>query len=248
MSYFFRGNPDGIYFKIFSPAHFSLIAVSLLGIYLIFKYKEKLKDDKLSNLFKRIVGITLLSQQIILYMWYFFTGFSSIKESLPLYNCRIAIICTALALLTNKNLFKNISVYWGVYGAILSLIVVEGDPFSFPHYTIVSFFVGHMFLLWGSLFLLFVDNYKLNKQNLKSVLKLTTIHHFLLLVFNIIIKSNYDYLIEPPILNSIFDLIPQLLYSFIAIIIYDLLILIVYFVVNALTNRINNTIEVAKSV
>lgn len=244
MKYFFRGTPDGIYFEMFGSAHFSLLMVALLGTYLICKYKDKLKRDKASNFFKKTVSITLLSQQIILYLWYIFTGFSGFSESLPLYNCRIAIICTALALLTNKNIFKNISVYWGVYGSILSLIVVEGDPFSFPHYTIVSFFVGHIFLLWGSLFLLFVDGYKLNNQNLKSVLKLTTVHHFVLLVCNIIIKSNYDYLIEPPILKYVFDLMPQLLYSLIAIITYDILILIFYFMVNILISLFNENIEV----
>lgn len=235
MKHFFRGTSDGVYFKNFSPAHFLLIAIALCGAYLIYKYKDVLREDRYSKMFKRTIGITLLSQQIILYGWYLFTGFSSIKESLPLYNCRIAIICTALALLTDKKILKSLSVYWGLYGAILSLIIVEGDPFSFPHYTIVSFFVGHIFLLWGSLFILFVDNYQVNKRNLKDVLKLTTAYHFVLLIFNIMVKANYDYLVEPPIFNSVFILMPQMLYSIIAIITFDLLILIVYFILNTIS-------------
>lgn len=234
MEHFFRGTSDGVYFKSFSLAHFILIAIALFGTYLINKYKDVLKEERHSKIFKRTVGITLLSQQIMLYIWYFYTGFSSIKESLPLYNCRIAIICTALALLTDKKLLKSVSVYWGLYGAILSLIVVEGDPFSFPHFTTVSFFVGHIFLLWGSLFFLLVDNYEVNKRNLKDVLKITTAYHYILLIFNIMIKANYDYLIEPPIFKSLFNLMPQMLYSNIAIITFNLLILIVYFILNTI--------------
>lgn len=234
MKHFFRGTSDGVYFKNLSLAHLLLVAIAFFGAYLIYRYKDVLQEDRYSKIFKRTIGITLLSQQIILYGWYFFTGFSSIKESLPLYNCRIAIICTALALLTDKKTLKNISVYWGLYGAILALIIVEGDPFSFPHYTIVSFFVGHIFLLWGSLFILFVDNYQVNKRNLHDVLKLTTAYHFVLLIFDIMIKANYDYLIEPPIFKSIVMLMPQMLYSIIAIIIFDLLICIVYFILNTI--------------
>ena len=80
-----------------------------------------------------------------------------------------------------------------------------------------------------------MDKYEVNKRNLKDVLKLTTVYHFVLLIFNIMIKANYDYLIEPPIFNSVFILMPQMLYSIIAIITFDLLILIVYFILNTIS-------------
>ena len=68
MKHFFRGTSDGVYFKNFSAAHFLLIAIALCGAYLIYKYKDVLREDRYSKMFKRTIGITLLSQQIILYM------------------------------------------------------------------------------------------------------------------------------------------------------------------------------------
>lgn len=238
IKYFFRATPDTTGFQSFGIAHLILILVTILGTYLIYINKNNLKkDNRTYNLIKKIIGFTLLTQQIILYLWYGITGYSSIKESLPLYNCRIAIICTALALLTNKKLFKNIAIYWGVYGGILSILVVEGDPFIFPHYTIVSFFVGHIFLLWGTVLILLVDRHELNKKSLKSILLFTNIYHLLLLIFDIITQSNYDYLVEAPILQDKFGSLPQMIYSFLAIITFDILILLFHFIAGRILSK-----------
>lgn len=235
--YFFRGEPDGIYFVNYSFWHFIMIFIAIIGVYFLVKYQDKIRNGKYYKLVRNILGIGLLSQQGILYLWYIFTGYSSIRESLPLYNCRIAIIFTALGLMTDKKLFKNIGVYWGVYGSILALAVVSGDPFSFPHYTLVSFFAGHIFLLWATLFILLIDEYKLNKKNLISTVEVTTIYHIILLFFNILIDANYDYLIKPPIFESFAESLPQPVYSFIAIVSFNVFIIAFYSIVKAIENR-----------
>lgn len=234
--YFFRSKPDGVYFENYSFWHFLMIFIAIIGVYLLFRNRDSLKG----NMYKYIkysLGIGMLSQQGILYLWYIFTGFSSIRESLPLYNCRIAIIFTALGLITDKKVFKNIGVYRGVFGSILALAVVEGDPFSFPHYTLVSFFAGHIFLLWGTIFILVVDKYRLNRKSLISAIEITTLYHVILLFFNILIKANYDYLITPPILKEFAKSLPQPVYSIIAIVLFNVLILAFYSIVKVFENR-----------
>lgn len=237
IKYFFRGIPDEASFKTFGIIHITLILLAIFGVFLIYYNRDKLREDKISKIVRKIIAFILLCQQTMLYLWYAITGYSNITESLPLYNCRVAIICTALALFTGKKVFKNISVFWGIYGALLSLVVVEGDPFRFPHYTVVSFFVGHILLLWGSFFILIVDEHRLNKNSLKSTLIFTNVYHLLLLLFDLYTGSNYDYLITPPILNNVFALVPQLVYSLIAIISYNLLIMLFYYVTKKINSR-----------
>lgn len=234
--YFFRSKPDGVYFKNYCSWHFLMIFIAIIGVYFLFRNRDTL-ERKVYKLIKYSLAIGMLSQQGILYLWYIFTGFSSIKESLPLYNCRIAIIFTALGLITNKNLFKNIGVYWGVFGSILALAVVEGDPFSFPHYTLVSFFAGHIFLLWGAIFILVVDKYRLSKKNLIRTIELTTLYHVVLLFLNILIDANYDYLITPPILQDFIKTLPQPVYSILAIVLFNILILAFYSIVKIFESR-----------
>ncbi len=231
LKYFFRSEPEGVYFVNYSPVHFLMIFIAILGVFLLYRYRDYLQIDKNRRLLKNIIGTSLLAQQGILYLWYIFTGYSSIKESLPLYNCRVAIICTVLALLTGRKFFKNIAVYWGVYGSILALAFVEADPFAFPHYTGLSFFLGHIFLLWGSFFILLIDGYRLNQVNLRATLRFTTLYHLALLAFNLIIEANYDYLISPPVFQTLAQNLPQVIYSFIAVLAFDFFILGFYSIV-----------------
>ena len=193
IKYFFRGTPDGYVFPTGSMAHWFIIAIILFGMELIIKYREKLRIPKYANIFKAIMIIMLAMQQILLYLWYGFSGYFSIQESLPLYNCRVAIILTIFAFITNKDFFKNICCYWGVVGAFLALAFPVVDPFQFPHYTMVSFFGGHILMLWSAIYFLVVEKHYINKRSLASVLLFTNFYHVLVYVFNRFTNSNYCY-------------------------------------------------------
>ena len=46
----------------------------------------------------------------------------------------------------------------GLIGAVSAFsISVVLDPFVFPHITQISFFIGHLFLLWSSVYCIFVE-------------------------------------------------------------------------------------------
>lgn len=198
LKYFFRGTPDNYKFPIMSTTHLVILLVTLLGILIIIKNKDNFKDSRLTKYFKITIVTVLSIQQISLYLWYAFSGYFTIKESLPLYNCRIAIIFTILAFVTNKNIFKNVCCYWGLIGSIFALLFPSTDPFNFPHYTLVSFFIGHIFMLWASIYLLYVEKYPITQKSLRSILIFTNIYNVLIYKFNIIFSANYGYLNAPP--------------------------------------------------
>lgn len=198
IKYFFRGSPDGYSFPMMSNLHLLILMFTLLGCILIISKGSNLRDSKYSRYFKAIT-ITILSiQQIVLYIWYMFSGYFTIKESLPLYNCRIAIIFTIFAFITNKNIFKNVCCYWGFAGSILALLFPVTDPFNFPHYTLISFWSGHIVMLWATTYLLFVERYSINKNSLRSMLIFTNIYNLIIYKFNQVFLANYCYLNEPP--------------------------------------------------
>ena len=59
---------------------------------------------------------------------------------------------------------------WGLIGAVFALIYPSGlDPFLFPHITQFSFFIGHLFLLWGSVYCIFIECVKFDKRTLKQL-------------------------------------------------------------------------------
>lgn len=229
--HFFRGTPDGYVFPIWSLTHFVMLAIAFIGVEFIILNKEKLKDSQKGKIFKYLMIIVLALQQIILYLWYGFSGYFTIHESLPLYNCRIAIIFTIIALITDKKLFRNVSCYWGVAGAILALMMpTDLDPFSFPHYTNICFFLGHIGLLWATIYILIVDGYRIDKKSLKSIIYFTNTYHLLIYIFNIVTNSNYCYLNKAPIARTFFENnMSPMIYSLTAFFAFNVFMILVYF-------------------
>lgn len=240
LRYFFRGAPDGYVFPIWSLEHFAIILIAFMGIEFIFLNKRKLRNTQMGRKFKILMIIALSFQQIILYLWYGFSGYGNIKESLPLYNCRIAIIFTILALLTDKKIFKNVGCYWGIIGSILVVMVpTDVYPFSFPHYANISYFLGHISLLWAIVYILVVDEYRIDKSSLKSILYFTNIYHLFIYFFNIFIKSNYCYLNEAPFAKTFFqNLMSPKVYTLMVFFIFNILMILVYLVTKTVYRKL----------
>ena len=245
--YFFRGTPDEYVFPIWGLLHIIMLFIAFLGVELLIKNKKKLRDRTLGKIFKITMIIALSLQQIILYLWYGFSGYFTIKESLPLYNCRIAIIFTILALITDKKIFKNVACYWGVAGAILALMMpTDLDPFLFPHYTMVSFFLGHIALLWSAMYILVVDEYRIKKASLKSILYFSNIYHLIIYSFNVFTKSNYCYVIEPPFAKEFFArVMSPISYTITAFAIFNLSMALVYLTAKSIYRFVESDEDIA---
>lgn len=225
LKYFFRGTADGYSFTPFTPTHFLLLLMTAVGVLLIVKNRERLIDTKVGGFLRFGLIFLLLAQQIILYFWYGLSGYFTVQEGLPLYNCRFAIWMAAFALLTRKRSLQAIVSYWGIFGSFLALISPAVDPFSFPHYTNFSFFGGHMLLVWAAFFILFVDMFRVDESSLKFILRFTTGYHLLIYAFNKVTASNYCYLMEAPIAQKFFaNLLPPVVYALLVIFLWNLLL------------------------
>ncbi|MFB0918341.1 MAG: TIGR02206 family membrane protein, partial [Clostridiaceae bacterium] len=145
LKYFFRGQFDGYVFKLFTPIHFLILGIMILGILLIVLNKEHLKMEEGKKVKKLIFAILLL-EQISQYTWYFLAGTFTWGDGLPLYICRTAIISILIALATGNFKVKSISVYWGLFGGVLASIVKVIYSFNFPHFTNLTYFIGHLFM------------------------------------------------------------------------------------------------------
>ena len=198
--YFFRSEPEGYDIEKFGFTHIILMLIAFLGAILIYKYRDK------------ILVIVLLFQQIILYTWYIFSGAFSIETSLPLYDCRVAIICLIYGVFFNNDKSKRIGIYLGFVGSIVALITPELDRFIFPHYTWISFFVGHTLLLWISCYIFFVEEIEISFKKYTEVFVFTNILHIAVIIFNSFTKCNYAFLSKPPIFTDVADRLHPITY------------------------------------
>lgn len=233
--YFFRNTSEYSNFKIFGSGHISILLVAILGVV------SMIKRIGISRKFEKIVGIVLLSQQAILYTWYLLSGYKLLTEGLPLYHCRIAILLTGIGLLFNKSICKKLGSIWGLIGAVFALVYPSGlDPFIFPHITQFSFFIGHLFLLWGSVYCIFVKSIKLNKKDLKTTIYFTNIYHISVFILNHMIGANYGFMRISPI--GIGNNLHPVVYGLIVTALFNVLIIFM----NSLMNRQQKSNEVEK--
>lgn len=221
MRSFFRGNPSGFSLEVFGIIHILFLFIGLLGAMYLLKNKDRLKGNMR---FKNIIIYTLLTQQILLYIWYGMSGYFSIEESLPFYNCRIAIISLVIGDIFDRDRLKYIGMYWGLMGSILALLVPVLDPFGYDHFTFYSFFIGHLFLFWGSLYLILVEEKNVDDKTLKGICVFTNIYHTLVFLFDSRFGANYCYLIDSPVMEDFLDKAPQLVYTLTVMLFFDFVI------------------------
>ncbi len=245
LKWFFRSSPSDFTFRAFGSLHIGIILISLAGVLYLLVNRHELKNSRLA---KRIIVYTLLIQQLLLYMWYGFSGYFSIQESLPLYNCRFAILAIVVGELFNKDRLKYIGIYWGLMGSILALSVPVLDPFGYDHYTFYSFFIGHIFLLWGSLYMILVEGKGVNRMTLFKICNFTNIYHILVTLFNRRTNANYCYLLRSPIMSDLFGRLPSFIYSLIVLVSFDIIIFLTHHLIlkiidySAEENRIDNLV------
>ncbi|WP_343101547.1 TIGR02206 family membrane protein [Romboutsia sp. MSSM.1001216sp_RTP31141st1_G3_RTP31141_220114] len=222
--YFFRTSTEQNNFVNFGIIHIILLLTAFFGSLLIIKSKKE------SRLFEVFTGSILLVQQLTLYLWYFVGNYNFIREGLPLFHCRIAILMLAIGLIFKKDFICKMGSYWGMFGSISALIFLGLDPFLFPHITQFSYFIGHILLLWGSVYLLFVKKIGMSKDDFKKILITTNLYHIVIFFVDRTINANYAYMKSSPI--GIGNNLNPFLYGFIVMMIFNIVLSIEYIIIN----------------
>jgi hypothetical integral membrane protein (TIGR02206 family) len=190
----------------FSPAHIISLIIIIFLIFLLYILKNKLKDEKKEKIYSSVIGTILILHQISLYYWYIDNNKLSLRESLPLYLCRLSLILCIVMLFTKSHKIFDIVYFWGLGGASIALLFHDTSLFSFPHYIFIQFFISHGSILISIFFMIFVHNYSPNLSSLKRTFKWTIIFFMVTIPTNYLISSNYSYLrCKPnfPLLNQI---------------------------------------------
>lgn len=228
--YFFRYEEDGVIFQKFGMEHI-LGIIYMLGIgYLIYHHRDSLKKNK--KMAGIVQGILILLMSVQLFIYYYFyiaSGHFTLGLNLPLYTCRITVICAILGILFHSEKLKTVTIYWGLIGGILSMIVPTVLPYAFPHAMYVNFFMIHILIFWAALFFLFVEGYSFDWKNLKFMFQFANIMLLACSVCNYFFGGNYSYLSESPVMTDFFAAWYPPVYQLLAFGIYNLLIGLVYF-------------------
>lgn len=203
-SLFHSSNPGIDYFP---RTHLEIMLSVVLLAIIIIHFKDDLRNNnKYQIIGKTFLLTTLVIQQILLYSWYVYTGNFTLKESLPLYPCRISELLCIILLIKMNNKYFDLLFYWGLSGAIMALLTPDTANLGFPNAMFIQFFLGHIGIILTIIFLGIIYDYNPTKKSLLNSYKVSWFYILIIIVLNKITGGNYAYLAakpESPFLNKL---------------------------------------------
>ncbi len=186
MKYYF-GTTSQMSLTYFGYIHIFLIIGTVLSIYLIYHYRNYLKNHY--NL--KILGISILFINMIIYsLGALMMGNYDIKIHLPIHYCYITGFLFIYMILAKKEKMFNY-LYYAIFFCTTTVIIFQDPSVAYDRYDFIMIIISHHFLLINSFFVLYVLDYKVNKKGLKYFLIYSIIVYSLVWGINQILNTNY---------------------------------------------------------
>ena len=191
-------------FQLFGPSHWAAIIIFLILVFWLPWYaKNHLNRDK-QNKIGFALGIIVFINYPIWVLLEILAGSFDVSLHLPLLLCRFANILILFVMIKRNYFIFEILYFWGLSGMFQGMITPDIIE-DFPHFHYFRYFAGHHLLVVAMIYAVVV--YRM-KPTIKSVKKaFIGLNIFLAIAFisNIIIGSNYFWIMGKPPAGSLLD-------------------------------------------
>lgn len=186
MKYFF-GNESNFSLQLFGPIHILLIIITILSIFLIYKYKDKLKKYKY---IKYIITIILFSNMVTYILGAILTNNFDINLHLPIHYCYITGFMFMYMLIRNREKWFNM-LYYAIFFCTITVIIFQDPSITYDRYEFYLLIISHHFLLISNFYTLYVLEYKVNKNGYIPFIIYSVIVYTLVFIINQILNTDY---------------------------------------------------------
>ena len=149
-----------------------------------------------------------------------------LQRHLPLHICGIVIFVVVFVLLRRNQTLYEISYFWGLVGT-LNAIITPQLWVDFPNYRFFQYFIVHSGIVVSVLFATWGLKMRPTLKGLLRSFLLANLYMVVMVGINLLLKSNYMFICEPPDTKSPFFFAPWPWY----ILILDGVALVFFFVV-----------------
>lgn len=196
---FFSSIPNEPKFNIMSLSHIIPLVILIALIILLVNNRESIRKYKNEKYIRYGLAATLIISDLSIYIWRFSTDTFTIKSSLPFHLCTITAYLLAYILVTkNEKLFKYVF-YAGLAGAIMALGYPDFGRFNFTQYRYYEYFIIHLALVVGLLYMVLVHRFIPRKDSLvKSIIAVHIYAIVFIIPFNYLTGGTYMMLVNTP--------------------------------------------------
>ena len=172
---------------LFGPIHLLLILSTVLIIFCIYKYRDKLRKYK--NTKYIIVGL-LFSNMVIYILGAIIAGIYDIKVHLPIHYCYITGFAFMYMLLKNKKSWYNM-LYYAIFFCTITVIIFQDPNITYDRYEFILLLISHHFLLISSFYTLYVLEYPVDKSGYKPFFIYSIIVYLSVFIINRVLGTDY---------------------------------------------------------
>lgn len=190
---------------MFSYSHISAILLLILSIILLYRLKDRIHLS--SNSRAKIeygYAFSLLIMECFYHLWLIGSSRWSIKFSLPLELCSITVILAIILLFSGNKYIYDIVFYAGIGGAIQAVLTPDLEV-GFPHFRFFHFFYSHSGIILTACYFTWMKGYVPTIKGLFRTFLLLNLLLPFIYGINVILESNYMFLIQKPIGGSLLD-------------------------------------------
>ncbi len=211
----FFGYSETPIFKEFSFAHLLPIFLLLVGIYLVYHYRDKLRNWKHEDLFRSILGVILIFNECSYYWRLLYVGNSQdgtqMLTFLPIQVCEWTAYISAFMLLKKNKHLYDIAFYIALTLGLIPLFTPAViTKVGFGHYRYYSFWIEHTLPLLGVFYMTFVHGFKPDFRKVYKPLSMLSILTVFAIIANLNIPdANFMYLAAGTPGDSLANILPS---------------------------------------
>ena len=147
------------------------------------------------------MGISILLIEALQQVYYLHFDLWSIERSIPLHLCGIAIIIAGISMFRPSQIGFEFLALMGSPGALHALLTPQFNHGDLP-FLIFKYYFGHVAIMLVPLFLAIVEGYRIRKTAWVNVFFLSQGILLFVGLSNLVLGSNYMYLVKKPLVNN----------------------------------------------
>lgn len=188
-------------FVMFSTQHILAIFFILLFVVLLYFYRKRIP---VHVRYERLFAISLVTLDLLYYIWVFTSGRWDIRDSLPLELCSISLLAAVFLLWTGNRHCYDFVFYAGIGGALQAILTPVLDM-PFPHFRFFHFFMTHAGIIGTALYFTWIKGYRPTFKGLLKTMLMLNILLPVIFTINVLIDANYMFLRMKPAGGSLLD-------------------------------------------
>ncbi|WP_420449377.1 TIGR02206 family membrane protein [Candidatus Palauibacter sp.] len=193
-------------FDLFGPIHLATIGVVLVaGLCLI--RAGMAADERGRRRLRLALGLAILLLLVSRHFWKAATGLWAVQNDLPLHLCSAMAWVTIYGLWTRHPRALRLMYFLGVAGAVQALLTPDAE-FGVVHFTFFESVGSHGTVVIAGVWAVMVEGYRPTARDPWIAFGLLNLYAVVIYPVNLLLASNYLYVIGKPLVPTILDVFP----------------------------------------